>query len=320
MAKHFSYFCIAQIYRVFSINRWTRRLYRWLANQFGQGRHSRVAIEEIEQGLWVAQWASRSAEQTQAGGCPVGLELGTGWTHFYGLFLACCMPYRLTLFDIQDNRQLRAFKQRTANLTQLLNETTARDGTENQYMGQVLQKLSKAENWSTIYSVLNAEYCLEPEGKLDQLTSNEFDFVFSVDVLEHIARSQLEDLAKSLFRIIKPGGMTAHQVGLDDHYAHSVPGIPSKYYLRFSEDTWRYGYESQLQFINRLQSPEYIMVFKQAGFELVECFAKSDIHDLQKISPDRAFVEKYPQEILSQVRCFLVFRKPKSMAYDPKTI
>ena len=37
-------------------------------------------------------------------------ELGTGWIHFYSLYLRLFFDFRGTLYDVWDNRQLHALK------------------------------------------------------------------------------------------------------------------------------------------------------------------------------------------------------------------
>jgi hypothetical protein len=46
--------------------------------------------------------------------------------------------------------------------------------------------------------------------------------------------------------------------------------MPRKNYYQFSEKTWSRYFENVVQYINRIQRPEWIRIFGEAGFTLVK--------------------------------------------------
>jgi SAM-dependent methyltransferase len=152
-------------------------------------------------------------------------------------------------------------------------------------------------------------YIIQPDGSLGIFRPSSFDFIYSVDVFEHIERNSVEKEIKEIYRILKPGGVTAHQIGLDDHLTHYAVGMPSKNYLRYPTKEWKLFFENRLQYINRVQLPEFYYYFKTAGFIEVKSDIEYDDSLLKKISPSVEF-RKFSDSDLKAIRGSLVFRKP----------
>jgi hypothetical protein len=61
-----------------------------------------------------------------------------------------------------------------------------------------------------------------------------------------------------------------HQIDLVDHYYYFDTSCSPKNYYRYSDRTWRRGFESGVQYFNRIQCPEWRSLFARADFQAVE--------------------------------------------------
>jgi SAM-dependent methyltransferase len=237
------------------------------------------------------------------------LELGTGWHHFYALFLSLFFPAKYILFDVQDNRQLDAIKNRFANALDHLNSRKSQEwpGPLDRAR-EICRTIASVGSFAELYDKLNLQYVVDPSGSLEFLPNNSVDFVFSIDVLEHVHSEYISSTVGNMRRILKPGGISAHQIGIDDHIQHYVPALSSKEYLRYSDWAWRCFFDSRLQYVNRLQLPEFQKAFENARFRHVECTVDEDAEILRRIHPSPKF-RRFDDATLRITRAYIVHEK-----------
>lgn len=89
----------------------------------------------------------------------------------------------------------------------------------------------------------------------------------SNEVLEHIPADQLVMLLRALRAVTK--GITTHSIDYSDHYARSDKSVSRLNFLRYSDKEWR-PFNSGKQYVNRLRHSDYIRLFREAGFEILE--------------------------------------------------
>lgn len=89
----------------------------------------------------------------------------------------------------------------------------------------------------------------------------------SNEVLEHVPPDQLAVLLKALRAVTK--GITTHSIDYSDHYARSDKSVSRLNFLRYSDKEWR-PFNSGRQYVNRLRHSDYVRMFKQAGFTILE--------------------------------------------------
>jgi hypothetical protein len=89
----------------------------------------------------------------------------------------------------------------------------------------------------------------------------------SNEVLEHIPEEQLVTLLSALRATTT--GITTHSIDYSDHYARSDGHVSRFNFLRFSDADWS-KYNSGMQYVNRLRHSDYLRLFRQAGFTILE--------------------------------------------------
>lgn len=254
--------------RLFGLTRGTRALYRALGNRLSQGGHSEVNRVVMSQGAWL--WKAAELADPPLDATARVLELGTGWTHFYGLFLRLLYPVKLVMFDVQDCRQLDALRTRFARVADSVDLLPEEYHDRRDLVRDTAREIAGVTSFSDLYGRFGCEYVVDESGSLAQFADGGFSMVLSVDVLEHVARDRVDETIAGIARVLAPGGISAHQIGINDHLAAYAPGMPSKAYVGFPEGTWRLLFENRLQYINRLQACEFAAKFSAAGFDLRE--------------------------------------------------
>jgi hypothetical protein len=93
------------------------------------------------------------------------------------------------------------------------------------------------------------------------------DCTCSNEVLEHVPVDQLPSLLQGLRKATRY--LTIHSIDYSDHYARSDSNLSRFNFLRYSDAQWS-RYNSRFQFVNRLRHSDYLSLFLEAGFTIVE--------------------------------------------------
>jgi SAM-dependent methyltransferase len=196
------------------------------------------------------------------------MELGTGWMHWDALIWRLFYDVRAVLFDVWDNRQMGRLKNYVRQLRAMLHNGFELSASELKRAQSLADAILKVESFEEMYKLLDFQYVVASSGSLGQFADNSFQLVVSGGVLEHVQREALPALGSETQRILKPGGWAVHSIDTTDHLQHYDQTASPKIYLSFSERTWKYLCENQVQYINRFQRGEWLELFKSSGFEL----------------------------------------------------
>lgn len=291
--------------KAFSLNSATRSAYRRIGNTLGQKKrikHPDIPIY-VERGDLLVQLARKYSLLSKD---ISAVEVGTGWIHWYGLYLALHAEknVQLELFDIWDNRQLKALKNSFGELARYWERSS--DVSEQQR--NRISSLLDAESFDEIYKQFNANYSLDENGSLASYPDENYNLVFSFHVLEHVGRENIDDAIGHMYRMLKPGGYSVHQVGIDDHLAHYDKGVSEKNYLTYSLSLRKLIFENAVQYHNALQVSDFLKCFERRNFEILEM-------EREKINIDDLSVHSdwkdYSQEDLETTIWTVVSRKPE---------
>jgi hypothetical protein len=89
----------------------------------------------------------------------------------------------------------------------------------------------------------------------------------SSGVLEHVPPDQLVELLAGLRAVTT--GITTHSIDYSDHYARSDGSVSRFNFLKYDDREWR-PFNSGMQYVNRLRHSEYVRLFREAGFTILE--------------------------------------------------
>jgi len=140
------------------------------------------------------------------------------------------------------------------------------------------------------------------------LKENTFDLIYSAAVFEHIENP--EDTISTLYKILKPGGLTYHNIDLRPHSVHRQNPIDI---LRYSTVDWKAKTVNSYnwQYLNRLRSNDWIELFKKNGFEILEVSSRK----FEEISTDDIYnhiadeFKSYSLDVLNNATVNITARK-----------
>lgn len=297
------YLLVAFALKAFSINNSTKKLYRKIGNTLGQNLRKRRKIDDyIERGNLFIDLLNKYNVVNEENKL---LEIGTGWIHWYSVYIRLHYNASITMFDIQDNRQFSALK----SLFSRLRTSIQTDSPHHKQIAELLEKLLAVNSFEELYSLLDLQYVVEKTACLSQFLDNSFNCVFSFFVLDDIPKHNVNEEVKEFYRILKPGGYSIHMISISDplsryYYNHKSP----KNYLRYSDRTWKMFFENEIDHFNRLQMSDWLRIFNKEGFCFLEKITRScDIESL-KINPK---YKHYEKEDLACTILTVVHRKPK---------
>ena len=201
------------------------------------------------------------------------LELGSGWQPIIPTlcYLAGCRKIILTdLTRLMDESLVR-------NATRLVAskhaQVTALTGLGNAQIRRLLQ-FSDAGTLQDLHERLNMEYVVPFDP--GDVPSGSIDIIISRTVLEHIKPHTLVGLLREFRRILCPEGLMCHVIDMSDHFEHRDKSIPRVNFLKFGELAWALTGLNTQNYQNRLRHFEYLGMFQDTGFELVDEIAEPD--------------------------------------------
>jgi cyclopropane fatty-acyl-phospholipid synthase-like methyltransferase len=263
------YTLTAATLKFFSLSPQTKRLYRFLGNTAGQKARIRLGLEQnyVDRVRRILELCEKH-HAVQDG--DKLLEIGTGWVHWESTIIRLFYDVEITLFDVWDNRNLKAYKHYCRQLEEIIDEELDLQLPRRQRVHELLQAIANAESFDEIYHLLGFRYVINPKGTLEQFQDESFSVIFSCNVFEHVDRSILPQFIQDFYRLLIPGGHSLHKIDPGDHLAYYTQSVSRKNYLRYSDKVWRWFFENDVQYFNRVQRPEWVALFQKAGFELVE--------------------------------------------------
>lgn len=262
------YYLAAAALRFFSSTALGRTVYRdFLGNQVGRRRRVRRGLDPsyVRQGKLLLDLCRKHGALHD--GMSV-LEIGTGWIHFYAIFLRLFYEIRITAVDAWDNRQLEPLKSSFAALEEVLETAFALSPREIARAHTACLAIQQAVSFDDLYARLGITYQIDPT--LDSIPDRSHDFLCSFHVLEHIDDQFVARHVRNMSRVLRPAGFQIHQIGLDDHLAHYDRKVHNKNFMRYSKRTWQMLFANRVQFFSRILRSEWVRMFEHSGMVLRE--------------------------------------------------
>ncbi|MFM2130065.1 MAG: hypothetical protein RL477_1611 [Pseudomonadota bacterium] len=128
-----------------------------------------------------------------------------------------------------------------------------------------LGAVRRAGDVAALLVACNAVYLEDGLAGLRRVPDASCDLIFSQAVLEHVPRAEFAQTLTEMRRILKPGGVSTHQVDFRDHLAGGLNN------LRFSQSLWEKPWFARRSgfYTNRLRAGEMTAMMAGAGFDAV---------------------------------------------------
>jgi hypothetical protein len=242
------------------------------------------------------------------------LEVGTGWIPTLPIGMYLLGAKQVHTYD--HVRHLR-----TANLARLLGlyskHLPVLAEAAHSEVAPLEAKLSglKARQGESLDQWLNPggiHYYAPGDASQTGLADKSLDLCFSVAVLGHVSVPGIKAMLHEAYRTLRAGGLTYHAIGLFDQYTHVDPNITRVNFLKYSDFTWRILGQNRIQFQNRLRQSEFLLLFREAGFEIVDLRSEVDQRSLEALETMRLNPQfnRFDKKDLATTGTFITARKP----------
>lgn len=275
------YHVVALALKGFSSCEPARKLYRRLGNHVGARKRAASKmppyyLERVERNVaGCRKYAPLQADDLL-------LELGTGWMHWEALTLRLFFDFQAVLYDVWDNRQLDALKSFLHQLEERFGQNGFLEDCDLDRARSLIRKIERVGTFEELYTMLGFRYVLDPTGLMECLPRNAFRVAISAGVLEHIQAATAQQFVSNTASLSVRGGVGFHSITILDHLANYDRSVNPKQYLTFSEAQWRFWCENKLQYINRIHRSDWVRMFVNAGFSVLEeRAARADVSGLR---------------------------------------
>lgn len=103
-----------------------------------------------------------------------------------------------------------------------------------------------------------------------------FDLHMSLSVFEHLETYTMVSLLNEARRLLRPDGFAIHMIDPTDHFALFDKSICTIYMLQHDPSKWADIAGHRLAYHNRLRACDFLRVFREAGFNIVEARSRID--------------------------------------------
>ena len=189
-------------------------------------------------------------------------EFGAGWDLAIPVAYSLLGVGKQVLVDIRPSARLELVNHSIAAFERLRPQLEEEAG---RALGETGGPVASLEELEPRFGI---RYLAPCDARDTGLPAGSIDFASSTDTCEHIPGDDLAAIFTESRRILKPGGVFSCRIDLQDHYSYFDPSLSRYHFLRFSDRAWA-AVNSPLHFQNRLRSPEYLELVRDAGFELV---------------------------------------------------
>ena len=189
-------------------------------------------------------------------------EFGAGWDLAIPVAYALLGVGRQVLVDIRPSARVELVNDSLAAYERLRGELEGVASRELRQLGGPISRLDELEERFGI------RYLAPRDARGTGLPAESIEFVSSTDTCEHIPGADLAGIFRECFRLLRPRGAFSCRIDLQDHYAYFDRSLSRYHFLRYSDHAWSLV-NSPLHYQNRLRSPEYLQLVRDAGFELI---------------------------------------------------
>jgi len=224
-----------------------------------------------------ARFGDKDAEDS------VFFEFGAGWHLGVAFALAALGVRHQTVIDIRPLIRPELLEHTVARLNALSSELDL----------HVLPPFVVEADPLTALNSYGIEYRAPVDASATGLAAGSIDCVTSTSTLEHIPAADIPAILAECRRLLRPGGLLTAWIDYKDHYASFDRSVGPYNFLRYSDAKWNRLYSPSMHYQNRLRHDDYVRLFEEAAFELVEVreieATPEDLASLSTIEPHPMF-------------------------------
>ena len=232
-------------------------------------------------------------------------EFGAGWDLAIPVAYALLGVGRQLLVDIRPSARVELVNDSLASYERLRAELEGVAGRELRPLGGPISRLDE------LGERFGIRYLAPCDARRTGLPAESIEFVSSTDTCEHIPGADLAEIFRECFRLLRRGGAFSCRIDLQDHYAYFDRSLSRYNFLRYSDRTWGLV-NSPLHHQNRLRSPEYLQLVRDAGFELAveqpSGPSEAGLKELESLPLAPRFRKFPPEELGVTVLSFVAVR------------
>lgn len=190
-----------------------------------------------------------------------------------------------------------------------LSSTTALDDGERAGIRHAAAGTAATTDVGGKVSAFGITYRAPADARATGLPDASVDCVTSTSTFEHIPGEDIGPVLVECRRILRPGGVASFLIDYSDHYSHLDHSITPYNFLGYPEQRWRL-FNSSLQFQNRLRHSQYLAVFGEAGFDVVEdrpTVSDAGVAALRSVRLDPSFA-RFDERDLATTAAHVVLR------------
>jgi hypothetical protein len=196
------------------------------------------------------------------------VEIGTGWYPTLPICFRLAGVKRVVSYDICRHMDATLTFRMLAELEGHIPSIAKASRTPEQEVQARYRTLLNAKDLDSLLKQAQLEYYAPTDARATSLLPNSVDLVFSNTVMQQVPTEVIRGLMRESMRILRPGGLSLHNVGCNDQYAFMDRRISFVNFLQYSESQWR-KWNNSLQYQNRLRAPEFLMLAADAGLEVI---------------------------------------------------
>jgi SAM-dependent methyltransferase len=113
------------------------------------------------------------------------------------------------------------------------------------------------------------EYRAPCDARHTGFKTSSIDCITSTNTLEHISTQDIQAILRECYRILRDDGLMSFRIDYQDHYSYFDSSISVYNFLRYSDKVWAF-FSPVLHYQNRLRHQDYLKIFDEWGFKVIE--------------------------------------------------
>lgn len=228
------------------------------------------------------------------------VEIGTGWDAINPLMLSLFGARIVYTYDHVRHLRFDLAMNVVRQIKNVLPQIVEISGADAAELELRLQQLLATRSLDELLKAARIVYVAPGDGAETGLPAHSVDVVYSYAVFEHVPESVIAAITDEARRVLVPGGLALHHIGLHDHYIHVDGSISKVNFLQYPEWAWNLFVQNKISYHNRMREPQFLKIFAEHGARVQKKTSDMDPADLEAVKRmrvDSRFAAFTPEEL-----------------------